>query len=95
MFKWAVVLGIFFLTSSSFCFNKTTSKNVDSKGSNGTALKPSICDTALPPVEPEMCCDFPTIFNESVVQRCELDHTTGYEKSSEMVTESVRKIIFL
>lgn len=68
--------------------------------SNKTNIRPlmpknddEICSIPLPPEEPEMCCDFPNIFNDSVVQDCEIDFATVENSVSEIVTDSVREIL--
>lgn len=61
-----------------------------------TPLKPKngdqMCSIPLPPVEPELCCNFPNIFSNSIVHDCEIDFATVENSVSEIVTDSVREI---
>lgn len=58
---------------------------------NTSTMKPStwICDEPPPSVDPEICCDFPNIFNNSIVEKCERDHG---KSAGDMMTDSVRFI---
>lgn len=92
MFKFTI-----FLFSSSFIIFLSFVVAVDKKNTsktNITSQPTSICEIPLPPVEPEMCCDFPTIFEDSVVQKCELDFASVEKKAGELVTDSVRNFYY-
>lgn len=65
---------------------------MNSSNLNKTTGDNSICDS--PPttnIEPEKCCSFPKIFDDSVVQMCERE-TSTIDKSiaGDLVTDSVR-----
>lgn len=79
-----------FLVASIILINGNTLTTLKQTFSSATTQKPSICDSPLPPIEPEMCCEFPIIFNENVVQKCEMDFTIFDKTVSEIVTDSVR-----
>lgn len=50
----------------------------------------SICDNPPPTIEPEMCCDLPNFFNETIVEKCEMEFALAEKSSSNLITDSVK-----
>lgn len=49
----------------------------------------SICDSPSPTIEPEMCCEFPNFFNESIIEKCEIDFALAEKSSANLITDTV------